>query len=50
MQKADRAFKKIEALDVESPPMFAYSYGKFLVEHGGGVEDWHKGSRYSNSS
>lgn len=43
IRKALRAFEKIEALEVEPPPTFAYSYGKFLVEHGSGAEDWRKG-------
>ena len=37
LQKAERAFQKIEALDVEPPPMFAYFYGKLLAEHGTGT-------------
>ena len=43
LQKAERAFKKIEALEVEPPPMFAYFYGKLLAEHGVGPEVWRKG-------
>ena len=43
LQTARRAFEKIEALNIEPTRLFAYSYGKFLVEHGGGVEDWRKG-------
>ena len=43
LQKAERAFKKIEALETEPPPLFAYLYGKFLVEYGDGVEAWRKG-------
>ncbi len=42
-QKALRAFKKIEALEVEPPPMFAYFYGKLLAEHGANVEALRKG-------
>lgn len=42
-QQALQAFQKIEALDVEPPPMFAYLYGKLLVEQGAGVEAWHQG-------
>ena len=41
--KAERAFKKIEALAVEPPPTFAYFYGKLLAEHGVGPEVWRKG-------
>ena len=43
LQKAERAFQKIEALDVEPPPTFAYFYGKLLAEHGVGPEVWRKG-------
>ena len=43
LQKAERAFKKIEALEVEPPPTFAYFYGKLLAEHGLGPEVWRKG-------
>ena len=43
LQKAERAFKKIEALEVEPPPPFAYFYGKLLAEHGVGPEVWRKG-------
>ncbi len=42
-QKALQAFQKIEALDVEPPPMFAYLYGKLLVEQGAGVDAWRQG-------
>lgn len=41
--KAERAFKKIEALEVEPPPTFAYFYGKLLTEHGVGPEVWRQG-------
>ena len=41
--KAVRAFEKIEALEVEPPPLFAYFYGKLLAEHGVGPEVWRKG-------
>ena len=41
--KEERAFKKIEALEIEPPPMFAYFYGKLLTEHGVGPEVWRKG-------
>ncbi len=41
--KAVRAFEKIEALEVEPPPLFAYFYGKLLTEHGVGPEVWRKG-------
>ena len=41
--KAERAFQKIEALEIEPPPTFAYFYGKLLVEHGVGPEVWRKG-------
>ena len=43
LQKAERAFKKIEALDVKPPPTFAYFYGKLLAEYGVGPEVWRKG-------
>ena len=43
LQKAERAFKKIEALEIEPPPPFAYFYGKLLAEHGVGPEVWRKG-------
>ncbi|MCY4388945.1 MAG: formylglycine-generating enzyme family protein [Desulfurellaceae bacterium] len=43
LQKAERAFKKIEALESEPPPTFAYFYGKLLAEHGVGPEVWRKG-------
>ena len=43
LQKAERAFKKIEALEVEPPPTFAYFYGKLLAEHGVGTAVWRKG-------
>ena len=42
-QKALRAFKKIEALEVEPPPLFAYFYGKLLAEYGTDVEALRKG-------
>ena len=42
-QKADRAFKKIEALEIEPPPMFPYLYGKLLAEYGANVEALRKG-------
>ena len=41
--KAERAFKKIEALDIAPPPLFAYFYGKLLTEHGTGPAVWRKG-------
>ena len=41
--KAERAFKKIEALAVEPPPTFAYFYGKLLTEYGTEVEALRKG-------
>ncbi len=41
--KAGRAGEKIEALNSEPPPMFAYCYGKLLAEHGVGPEVWRKG-------
>ena len=34
IQAALQAFRKIEALEVEPPPDFAFFYGKMLVEHG----------------
>ena len=43
LQKAERAFKKIETLEIEPPPTFAYFYGKLLAEHGVGPEVWRKG-------
>ena len=43
LQQAERAFKKIEALEIEPPPTFAYFYGKLLAEHGVGPEIWRKG-------
>ena len=43
LQKAERAFQKIEALEIEPPPTFAYFYGKLLAEHGTGPEVWRKG-------
>ena len=41
--KAEGAFKKIEALEVEPPPLFAHLYGKLLVEYGANVEALRKG-------
>lgn len=38
-----QALQKIEALDVEPPPLFAYLYGKLLVEQGAGAEAWRRG-------
>jgi len=46
LQEAERAFKKIEALEVEPPPTFAYFYGKLLAEHGVGPEVWRKGQAF----
>ena len=46
LQKAERAFKKIEALEVEPPPTFAYFYGKLLAEHGVGPAVWRKGQAF----
>ncbi len=43
LQTANRAFKKVEALEIEPPPTFAYFYGKLLAEHGVGPEVWRKG-------
>ena len=43
LREAERAFRKIEALEVEPPPTFAYFYGKLLAEHGVGPEVWRKG-------
>ena len=43
LQKANQAFKKIEALEIEPPPLFAYFYGKLLAEYGVGPEVWRKG-------
>ena len=42
-QAAIVAYAKIESLDVQPPPDFAYSYGKLLVEHGGSRADVLKG-------
>ena len=38
-----RAFGKIEALDTEPPPEFAYFYGKLLVENSTALDDLLKG-------
>jgi len=46
LQEAERAFKKIEALEIEPPPTFAYFYGKLLAEHGVGPEVWRKGQAF----
>ena len=46
LQQAERAFKKIEALEIEPPPTFAYFYGKLLAEHGVGPEVWRKGQAF----
>ncbi|MDE0100351.1 MAG: formylglycine-generating enzyme family protein [Truepera sp.] len=45
LESGDRqqALQKIEALDVEPPPLFAYLYGKLLVEQGAGAEAWRRG-------
>ena len=43
LQKAERAFKKIEALEIEPPPTFAYFYGKLLAEYGANMETLRKG-------
>ena len=42
-QGALRAFAKIEALDTEPPPEFAYFYGKLLVENSIGLDGLLKG-------
>ena len=42
-QQAIRTIEKIEALDTELPLEFFFFYGKLLVEHGTGVNDWRKG-------
>ncbi len=42
-QAAIRAFEKIEALDTEPPPEFAYFYGKLLVENSTALDDLLKG-------
>ena len=43
LQEAERAFKKIEALEIAPPPMFAYFYGKLLAEYGANMETLRKG-------
>ena len=48
-QEAIRAFGKIEALDTEPPPEFAYFYGKLLVENGATFNDLLKGQRLLKS-
>ena len=48
-QGAIRAFGKIEALDTETPPEFAYFYGKSLVENGATFNDLLKGQRLLKS-
>ena len=48
-QEAIRAFGKIEALDTEPPPEFAYFYGKLLVENGVTFNDLFKGQRLLKS-
>ena len=48
-QEAIRAFGKIEALDTEPPPEFAYFYGKLLVEHGTVLNDLLKGQKLLKS-
>ena len=42
-EEALQAFREIEALNVEPPAMFAYRYGRVLVEQGAGATDWRKG-------
>ena len=42
-QQALEIFEVIEALDVEAPAMFAWHYGRALVEHGTEPEAWRKG-------
>ena len=42
-QGALDALKKVANLDVEPPPMFAWLYGRVLVEHGDGVLAWRRG-------
>ena len=42
-QRASRALREVEALDVEPPAMYAYVKGRVLTEHGVGEEDWRKG-------
>ena len=42
-EEALQAFREIEALDVAPPAMFAYRYGRMLVEQGAGAADWRKG-------
>ena len=42
-QRATRALREVEALDVEPPSMFAYVKGRVLIEHGDGEEAWRMG-------
>ena len=42
-QEALRIFREIDALGVEPAPDFIFLYGRTLVEHGAGKEDWRKG-------
>lgn len=42
-EKALRALGHIQTLNVERPPMYAYLYGKVLVEHGADEDAWRKG-------
>ena len=48
-KEAIRAFGKIEALDTEPPPEFAFFYGKLLVENGTNLDDLLKGQRLLKS-
>ena len=48
-KEAIRAFGKIEALDTEPPPEFAFFYGKLLVENGATFDDLLKGQRLLKS-
>ena len=43
IQAALQAFRKIEALEVEPPPGFAFFYGKMLVENGTALDGLLKG-------
>ena len=43
LKKAEEAFQKIEALDIEPPLAFHFFYGKLLVEHSSALKDLLKG-------
>ena len=42
-ERASRALRELEGLDVEPPPMFAYVRGRVLAEHRDGAEAWREG-------